>query len=291
MQQEFSSDSWLPYSLFRVPAWRFAKASWLHARGKRPSRLDDDDGVRRAWRFLAAQRRTTPARRSRQDLAIQVAMSIWEEEDPHRRSVIEALLLTTEPMWAIAARFNLPVEAIECYHEVFFDVRPHLDASGWIMARAIGTTWWQGFTGLPIGALWKYVAYIGNPLVLDVMIAATTNGPLPDRVRQDLVREQIDEKRLRVKSTLLAKALTADSDEAWAGLVAAHNQVKRLDRRMNGTRDDAPDTAQPISSVVVSMVGRSRRRKYKEPRAPCAKRPADKPTTLTALFESLMNGL
>ena len=68
---------------------------------------------------------------------------------------------------------------VEAYAEVFFCVRPTRLATDWLLARAVGCSPWSGFTGPLPGAAWKLAALAGGPILLDVVIAATTDRHLP----------------------------------------------------------------------------------------------------------------
>jgi hypothetical protein len=220
---------------------------------------------------------------ARCDHVVRLAHEIWREEPSHRRSVIESLLLTAEPFERIAMRFDLPVEVIECYHEIFFHVRPYLDRGrDWIMGRVIGTSWWRGFAGLPLAALWKYMAYIGGPLVLDMTIAITTDGPLPAYIREWFARQPRSvEVRTRFKGTLLAKALTADCDEVWEQLVAAHAQVRRLDEQTTGTLDEAPSVSRVLDDFFLAILRCRKPRRKTQPRQGKTKTPSNSKTGTT----------
>jgi hypothetical protein len=183
MNQGMTPSFWLPNSFFRVPSWRFARASWLQECGMPVSDAFDDEWVAIALRFITAKSRPSSPT-PRLDSAITTAVETSRESDGTRRWQIEAFLLTSEPMENIADRVHLPVEVIHAYHQLYFDVRPHLHATDWIMTQAIGTWHLKGFAGLPIGALWKYFGFVGGPLAVEVTIALTTDAPFPAWVRE-----------------------------------------------------------------------------------------------------------
>src|SRR4051794_3656539 len=95
---------WLPGSLSRLPSWRWARAHWLHARGRPTSPLIDDGSVGRALRSLRAGGDTAPnvAPRQSPDPEISAALALSREEAPHRRWEVEARLLTDELVDAVA---------------------------------------------------------------------------------------------------------------------------------------------------------------------------------------------
>src|SRR5579871_1875486 len=104
-------SQWLPGSFFRSPRWRWLRANWLFERGRRASTRIDDEWVRRAKRSITAIDPHKPncrKRSGRPDSAVMAALELVQEEAPHRRWRVEALLLTDEPLKAIASKNNLP---------------------------------------------------------------------------------------------------------------------------------------------------------------------------------------
>jgi hypothetical protein len=254
---DISPITWLPDSPFRVPSWRFARASWLQERGKRASRRFDDEWVARAWRFMTTESRSS--RTSRLDSVIAMAAEISREGDGTRRWQIEAFLLTSEPMEKIADRVHLPVEVIHAYHQLFFDVRPHLRAGDWIMSQAIGTWHAKGFAGMPIGALWKYFGYIGGPIAVEILIALTTDAPFPEWVRETFTDQPAyEERRLRVLGKLVIGALTATSSKQWEVLIEARTALRKLDHEVTGTLDQPTDLL-PVMEKFLSSIGQRRK--------------------------------
>lgn len=252
---------WLPWSFFRSPSWRWVRASWLHRCGRRTSPRIDDDWVRRARRFLAANPDSVPNPRKRRkcaDPAVASAVGLAREETPHRRWKVEALLLTSEPLEAIADAVGLSVEAVEAYALLFYDVRPYPSAVDWVMAQGVGTSVWQGFGGLTLGSLWKYAALSGGPHLLEVVIAITMNEPLPAWLRAsfaDAEHPAYEEARFRLKAKLAIIALTAGSPEDLRPVVEVREQLRRLDRQIAGTPDDKSGLL-PVLEGFLRSVGR-----------------------------------
>jgi hypothetical protein len=86
---------WLPDSPFGSPARRWLRASWLLDRGKKAKLHFDDDGVRRAKRFLGACGRDAkgPALARKADPALADALQLFRDETAHRRWRLESYLL------------------------------------------------------------------------------------------------------------------------------------------------------------------------------------------------------
>jgi hypothetical protein len=258
-----ASTTWLPHSPFRSPAWRWARATWLQQHGGRGDKRIDDAWVARAVRFLAAREpsvaRPTGARRRQADPALQQALELVDEQPPERRWQIQSLLLTGEAMEDIARHHALSADALEAYHELHFHVRPHLAATDWVLTRAVGTYWWKGFAGLPLGALWKYTAYTAGPRALEVVIAITTDGPLPAWLRASFTdNPPYEEARFRCRGRLAVAALTAESETEWRALLKARRQFRRLDHPAAGSRGEEPGLV-PVMESFLGATDRGRR--------------------------------
>jgi hypothetical protein len=255
-------STWLPDSPFRSPAWRWERAHWLYEHGGPTDNRIDDDWVARARDFLAARGRQAEAqptpRQRAHDAHIQAALDLWEADPPAARRRVEAHLLTGAPLNDVARICTLPVDVVESYHDFFFDVRPRLRATDWIMLHAVGTYYLKGFAGLPVGALWKWAGYTAGPRVLEVVVALTTDVPLPDWFRDGLAGGAYAEARFRLLGKLTLGAMAADSPAEWDALVRAREQLRRLDREAGGACEGPTGVLRAMERCLCS--GRRRRR-------------------------------
>jgi hypothetical protein len=236
------SITWLPDSPFRSPAWRWDRANWLYEHGGRADKRIDDDWVAGARDFLAAggrqaEARPTPRRRA-DDPHIQAALNLWRAEPPTPRWQVEARLLTGAPLDEVAHLCELLVEVVETYHHLFFDVRPRLRATDWVMFHAVGTCYYQGFAGLPLGSVWKWAAYTAGPHALEVVMALTIDAPLPAWVHEGLAGDAYAEARFRLMGKLTLRAMAADSPAELDALVRLRDQLRRLDEQGLGAREE-----------------------------------------------------
>jgi hypothetical protein len=129
-----------PHDLWQKPSWRWARAGYLVDHHRNP-RSQDDQLTRDAWLFHRRLERCR-SEADRQQLALDFpvisdAYQIWTGP-ALRRAVIEARLLGDEPDVVIANKCGLTPDAVAVYHDVFFEVRPHLHADIYILANAIG---------------------------------------------------------------------------------------------------------------------------------------------------------
>jgi hypothetical protein len=247
---------WLPDSPLRTPHWRHDRANWLSHRRSRFDGRIDDPGVRRVKRFLVARDRHSPAACDKNDPALARALQLFTDDLPHMRSRLEAYLLTSEPLEIVAERCALPLETITTYEHIFFNVRKHLAARGWIMTRVIGGSL-EGDPG-GVGAIWKYFGYAEGPLALEFAIAATTDQPLPEWVRalftQDPEYQEAD------WMMLLIAALTARSP-------AELSRLGEIRAHLNGPEARTSDRMLPAQRRFLRMLATAKEKRTKRARA------------------------
>jgi hypothetical protein len=144
--------------------------------------------------------------------------------------MIEAYLLTTVPFERIAVICGLSTAAVETYHELFFDVRPRMAATDWLLRQAVG--WRSAFdhAAPDLGRVWKYLAFSGGLNVLEAVIAVTTNTPLPDWMVNAFSNPAVDQARLRLSVKLYISALTASTQQQSMAVAAIHKRLRRFEK-------------------------------------------------------------
>lgn len=237
---------WLPGSFFRQPSWRWLRAEYLTATGRRLDPRVDDEWVGHA-RAALRDRGGGPV-----IAAVRAAREVWAG-DPVVNAELEALLLTTEPLDRVAERFHLSAAVVEAYAEVFFAVRPMRRATDWLLTRAVGYSPLRGFTGPQPAAAWKFAALAGGPLLLDVVIAATTGRPLPvGFLRGAGRRRAYEDARIRSLAEIWVAAMAATTDEEFARVGRACRRLRDLDSRL---AIRAVAVAPALAAVEVLLAG------------------------------------
>jgi hypothetical protein len=222
-------SQWMPGNFFKRPAWRWLRAGYMVKTGRRRDPRIDDEWVALARDVIRGRGTRKPSAR-----ALRAARDVWEG-DPERRGRLEAWLLTDEAHAEIARRLNLPEDVINAFEKVFFDVRVMRHAKDWLLRSAVGYLPFAGFTEpLPMAA-WKFAAADGGARALEVMIAATTGGPLPEgSVRDRGWGLAVEEALVRVKTRLMVYTLTALGVEANARVLKAQRQVRAWEKKLCG---------------------------------------------------------
>ena len=166
------------------------------------------------------------------------AVAILEGEPTTRRAV-EAWLLAGEPIEAIARRCGVPVEAVEVYEQLFFNVADRLTSTSYILFHAIGAASYRGFDGDDTGAVLKWFAYMGGPRVLDFLLGGgdTPCDLLPTEGHAIPPDEAARSARLR-RMALAAKALPINPSTAMRliGLYALQEELLGTSRRSSPRR-------------------------------------------------------
>lgn len=149
--------------------WRYCQLR-AKQRGAQSIKSNDAD-LEAGVRFLTALRRcrTTAAvdQLARRHWHLAAAHTINTTEPPFARWLLEARLLTGEPLTEVAAKLRLQEETVRVYEQFFFAVRDRLHAHSFILTQAIGQPDQRSLTEEDIGILVKFVAFVGGPDVLD----------------------------------------------------------------------------------------------------------------------------
>lgn len=214
---------WLPDSFSRSPAWRMLRAAH-RLKEKVPADPHVDDG----W-VDVAQRLLRPAGPSHLTAAVRAANDLWVT-DKAARWHLEAQLLTTRSIDEVAAACALAAPVVEAYHQLFFDVRTRLHASDWVLRLAVRSNPINEFAGPQPAGVWKYMGFAGGPLALDIVVAVTSDRPLPSWLRETFVTDPaFEEQRFRLKTKLSVAALTAKSASQLGSLLDLSEQLHDLE--------------------------------------------------------------
>jgi hypothetical protein len=202
---------------YRNLDWRWVKAQYvLHGRHPQTDPFVDD-GVRTLLDHLRAadglgRKKACVAPVVDRD-AIEAAVCL-RDEGGLLKDEVEARILARQSDAEVADACGLDRATVTAYEMAFFCVRDRLAARDWITAQAIGLE----FPPADVGRVWKYFAYYGGPLTLEVFIPVSLGKPLPPQVtatfREDPVYE---EARLRLLARLTVSTIQPAS---WAQLVA-----------------------------------------------------------------------
>lgn len=191
----------LRYDVSRPLDWRWQRASSLTKQGCPLLAERDDEQTLAAARYLGQTKR----RPGNKDHGLAQVIQLIEEE-ASLIGEIQARILAAQDDHAIAFRCGLTPEVVYWFEALFFNVRDRLKAHDWIALRAIRLNLLEA---MPVETAWKHFAYIGGPIVLEIILAVTQNKPFPAEVRAIFQGDpQAAEARLRLTARGAITALT-----------------------------------------------------------------------------------
>lgn len=242
----------------RPPDWRWLRAVRLVEDGRRGSRRLDDDRVRKAVRFVRQVRRrlgdAVRARLAARWPGVFKAHALFSTSPCWDRWELEARLLTEEPIDRIAARLCLDAQAVVAYHDLFFDVRHRLRSKDWIANHVLGQSARGGQAQADVGALLKWYAYHGGPLVLDSVLDYLRHPPAvpdrPERLGSEEFRSLCDQ--FLVKGSILGGTLPAGDPRSLKKLALIAEATDKIRRASQAVAaDDELDVSMHAALDIV----------------------------------------
>ncbi len=247
-----SPTDWLPDNFYRPPVWRLWRASYRTQNRLARDTQVDDEWVEVAMRLVAGPDSPERAGVSEDALA---SYELWIA-DREPRWVLEAQLLTSRTFAEVAAACEIPETVVDAYAQVFFDVRSKFHARDWALTMAVRSHPLNDFAGPQPAGLWKFFAFTGGPEVLDVVVAVTSNRPLPDWLRRQFTTNpRVEEQRLRLKTKLAVAALTAKGASQLGSVVELAEQLRRLDKEAGVPAGEA-DAYTPMVNEFFALLTR-----------------------------------
>lgn len=168
----------------RQPSWRWQLVEELfRARKRVPHRFKQDAWLKDGCRFWNAFQKASESESRILSLmnvdaefpSVSSAYTIYTGLGLERY-FIEALIMADVPPQEIADHSGHTPRVVDCYEQLFFDVRRHLSKNVFIMGTVLGPLF-HTTTGNDYDHLWKAVGYYCGP---DALQALWTLGPIPD---------------------------------------------------------------------------------------------------------------
>ncbi len=147
---------------FCEPYWKWEVAGDIH-KGTKKVKNFHDPVIRAAVDYLnSSDQHRHPA--------IDAARRIFEQSGL-ARSEIEARILSGQTDKQIAICINTIEQVVATYHDLFFDVRPHL-RTDWVRRKTVGNGVYAGFKNDEVGQLWAFFALSGGARIVNELIDA-----------------------------------------------------------------------------------------------------------------------
>jgi hypothetical protein len=204
----------LPQDPFVRPDWRHLRATCLVAEGRRADHRRDDDRSREAWRLYRDLQGADEARRAAllEATPLGHAYAVYASTKPLRRDELEARLLARQSDGEIAGRMGLAAAVVAAYHDVYYCVRPRLDAAFYILTVAMDEKLHRNLTEDDRGLILKLFAYQQGPLVLDLLLDFWAHPPHMPNDPGQLGPEAFAALALKLRLKALLFVLTAPAD-------------------------------------------------------------------------------
>jgi hypothetical protein len=216
----------------RGPAWRWGLAQEdAAARSRRAVAKLRDPLVVEAAKFLRWQGAgANPRRASGACPTVAAAQEIWSNDD--LRPQLQLFALMDYPREQIVDRLHVPLSAVIAAERLFFDVRPALGASDWIMIHVIMP---EIEAGNPDFVVKLKVAYFGGPTVARAVLEAGAQLPVTE-VQRLFDRESL--LHLKFQSCMAAPVGTESERLAFLKLYFEFQEKKaRLDLQKEKFRE------------------------------------------------------
>lgn len=164
-----------PENPWRPVDWRWQRALRLQQKEFRRNNRFDDLDILNAVKFVDASRYSDGDRSRSTILALRHpdmywAVDMFNNADAAWRYEVEARILANESIAEISSRMNMRPGAMEVYERLFYDVRPRLKHSSYILHIAIGPALHKGLRESDYHLIWKYYAFTYGPRMLDAVI-------------------------------------------------------------------------------------------------------------------------
>src|SRR5262249_46650398 len=210
---------------FQDPCWRWQRCNYLFDHGRQPLPDLDDAVTGKAWLFRKAltQCRTDA---DREQLALEFpglaeAHSVYTGE-LLRRAGLEARLLAGSDDFTIAGKLGLSPAAVAVYHDLYFDVRPHLNAHAYVLGVVLGGKPFGGLTLDDRETILKTLGYQLDDKAVDAVLDYFANPPAVPASLDSLglpeLRQLRDRLRGKVAVLLLTTPAAAARPETWKWL-------------------------------------------------------------------------
>lgn len=159
---------------WRPGDWRWQRASLLAADEIARNRRLDDPVVVRLERFaravLVAENPADATSLALREPDIYWAYQLYRQDDPARRSEVEARILGGESREAIAGKTGISVKMLAAYEDAFYDVRDKLPHRSYVLHTLIGTALHRGMQERDYPLIWKYLSFTHGVMVFEAFM-------------------------------------------------------------------------------------------------------------------------
>jgi hypothetical protein len=245
----------------KPPELRHLRARYLLEHSRAPRPRDDDESTRRVWEFYGALRRCR-GDNDRDELArdfpaLAAAHEIYSGSETMRRAELEARLLAGEDDETIALKMVLTPAAVAAYHEVYYLVRPRLNAGVHVLGLVYGD---RDFCNPDPGDHPLLLRLLGHQLggaVVDALLEYWRDPPVvPKDLRgldEGALRRLMRKVRLRLHLLVTTTPAEALDPLAWLNLRAELAAVREMAGGAGGGGDQVLPSLHAALDVAAAL--------------------------------------
>jgi hypothetical protein len=246
---------------WKDPAWRWQRAGYLLDHGRQPLPDLDDAATGEAWLFRKALSRCrTDA--DREQLALEFpglaeAHGVYSGE-PLRRAELEARLLAGSDDFTVAGKLGLSPAAVSVYHDLFFDVRPHLDAPVYVLGVVLGGKPFAVLKPDDRESILKTLGYQLGDKAVDAVLDFFANPPVVPASLDPLGLPELKQLCSRLRIKIIVLLLTTPSAAARPATWRCLGEWFAARREMLGDEGAALAPINGLLDAVTELSVRSR---------------------------------
>lgn len=212
----------------RSPAWRWMRAGMIARRSVPKFRDWDDNLVRDALDFrrgIESEDVEAQAEAAAKWPAFHAALEIYKEGGPTQWE-LEARVLASEAHSAIATKIGVPVEVVDSYTRLFYDVKDRLQCMSIVHVRYIDSH----KPCYDLRTLWAYYGYTDGPYAVDALVDALhpLRGTAP--CFDHRMQSQMSDAEVTSHMTWLTRQLSVSGKKNVRHLIALNILQTELDR-------------------------------------------------------------
>jgi len=249
-----------PHDPRKDPAWRWHRSGYLLDHGRQPLRRDDD-ATREAWLFRRALGRCR-GEEDRESLArdfpaLVDAHRLFTTDEPLRRAELEARLLAGQTDDVIAARCGMTPADVTSYHDVFYEVRPHLKASSYIATVVLTGKPYKGIARDDHEVILKSLGYELDGEMVDKVLDCLRDPPVVPASLDGVPLSELRRlsNKLRTKAVILVRTTPASAAHpaTWIELEQRFAEVRRAARERGEDTAAVPGSIRAVLDVVGTL--------------------------------------
>ena len=237
MLSEFSSVDLVATNPWRPVDWRYRRAIGILSGEIRSNRANEDKLV---WRMVQFLRRYRLLETDREQIAAREALVkrnypiYWVMRTMRMGSVkseMEAWLLSGKTAKELAEQSNQPVELIEAYKQMAFDIDGRRENRMFVLNIIIGDAIHRELKYDAYDTIWKFYGYMYGPVMLESLVTTTIN-PVQPRTAEDIVSAwRSDARGNQLRKHALATRLVPINSFTTAEISEGFHRELELDRK------------------------------------------------------------